>query len=114
MYFKFAFVLNAMKQALELLYLTRVTLINLEKSQIPVRGLKRRENTLESQSDPYSSPGLMNQCRGFLGLGTNVVFPVVGTYVEVWGVAQRRRCLRGMLSLHAEMLVSPNNTNEAV
>jgi len=42
-----------------------------------------------------------------------VVFPVVGTYMEVWGVAQRRRCLRGMLSLHAEMLVSPNSTNEA-
>ena len=37
----------------------------------------------------------------------------VGTYVEVWGVAQRRRCLRGMLSLHGEMLVSPNTTNEA-
>jgi len=37
----------------------------------------------------------------------------VGTYVEVWGVAQRRRCLLGMLSLHAEMLVSPNATNEA-
>jgi len=37
----------------------------------------------------------------------------VGTYVEVWGVAQRRRCLRGMLSLNAEMLVSPNATNEA-
>jgi len=48
-----------------------------------------------------------------LGVGTNVVFPVVGTYVEVWGVAQRRRCLRGMLSLHAEMLVSPNATNQA-
>jgi len=29
----------------------------------------------------------MNQCRGFLG---------VGTYVEVWGVAQRSSCLRGM------------------
>jgi len=29
-------------------------------------------------------------------LGTNVVFPVVGTYVEVWGVAQRSSCLRGM------------------
>jgi len=42
--------------------------------------------------------------KDFLGLGT---------YVEVWGVAQRRRCLRGMLSLHAEMLVSPNATNEA-
>jgi len=37
----------------------------------------------------------------------------VGTYVEVWGVAQRRRCLRGMLSLNAEILVSPNATNEA-
>ena len=45
--------------------------------------------------------------------GVTVVFPVIGTYVEVWGVAQRRRCLRGMLSLHAEMLVSPNATNEA-
>ena len=44
----------------------------------------------------------------------NVVFPVVGTYVEVWGVAQRRRCLRGMLPLHAEMLVCPNATNKAV
>ena len=52
-------------------------------------------------------------CGGFLGLGTNVGFPVVGIYVEVWGVAQRRRCLRGILSLHAEMLVSPNATNEA-
>jgi len=51
-----------------------------------------------------SGPGLMNQCRGFLG---------VGTYIEVWGVTQRRRCLRGMLSLHAEMLVSPNAANEA-
>jgi len=28
--------------------------------------------------------------------------------MEIWGVAQRRSCLRGMLSLHAEMLVSPN------
>jgi len=37
----------------------------------------------------------------------------VGTYMEVWGVAQRRSCLRGMLLLHAEMLVSPNATNEA-
>ena len=42
-----------------------------------------------------------------------VVFPVLGTYVEVWGVAQRRRCLRGTLWLHAEILVSPNATNEA-
>jgi len=33
--------------------------------------------------------------------------------MEVWGVAQHRSCLRGMLSLHAEMLVSPNATNEA-
>jgi len=33
--------------------------------------------------------------------------------MEVWGVAQRRSCLRRMLSLHAEMLVSPNATNEA-
>jgi len=23
-------------------------------------------------------------------------FPVVGTHMEVWGVAQRRGCLRGM------------------
>jgi len=37
----------------------------------------------------------------------------VGTYVEVWGVTQRRSCQRGMLPLHAEMLVSPNATNEA-
>jgi len=35
----------------------------------------------------------------------------LGINVEVWGVAQRRGCLRGMLSLHAEMLVSPNATN---
>ena len=55
---------------------------------------------------------LLTSYRDFLGLGTNVVFPVVGTYVEAWGVAQRRSCLRGMLSLHAEMLVSPNATNE--
>jgi len=34
--------------------------------------------------------------------------------VEVWGVAQRRRCLQGMLSLHAEMLVSLNAIDEAV
>jgi len=48
------------------------------------------------------------------GLGTNIgVFFGVGTYVEVLGVAQRRGCLRGMLSLHAEILVSPNATNEA-
>jgi len=33
--------------------------------------------------------------------------------VEVWGVPQRRRCLRAILSLHAEMLVTPNATNEA-
>jgi len=44
-----------------------------------------------------------------------VGFPVgLEPYVEVWGVAQRRRCLRVILSLHAEMLVSPNATNEAV
>jgi len=42
-----------------------------------------------------------------------IVFPWVGTNIEVWGVAQRRGCLRGMLSLHAEMLVSPNATNDA-
>ena len=35
------------------------------------------------------------------------MFPIVGTYGEVWGVAQHRGCLRGMLSLHTEMLVSP-------
>jgi len=29
---------------------------------------------------------------GFLGLGTNVVFPIVGICVEVWGVAQCRLC----------------------
>ena len=29
------------------------------------------------------------------------------------GVAQRRLYLRGMLPFHAEMLVSPNATNEA-
>ena len=34
-------------------------------------------------------------------------------FVEVWGVAQRRRCLRGILSLHTEMVVSPNATKEA-
>jgi len=28
-------------------------------------------------------------------------------------VTQHRGCLRGMLSVHAEMLVSPNATNEA-
>ena len=33
--------------------------------------------------------------------------------MEVWGVAKRRSCLRGILSLHTEMLVSPNATNEA-
>jgi len=33
--------------------------------------------------------------------------------MKAWLVAQRRRCLRWMLSLHAEMLVSPNATNEA-
>jgi len=38
---------------------------------------------------------------------TNVGFSLVGTYMEVWGVAKRRRCLREILSLHAEMLVSP-------
>jgi len=37
----------------------------------------------------------------------------VGTNMEIWSVAQRRSCLRGMLSLHAEMLVSPNATKEA-
>jgi len=37
----------------------------------------------------------------------------LGTYVEVWGFAQRRSCLQGILSLHAEMLVSPNTTKEA-
>jgi len=31
--------------------------------------------------------------------------------IEVWGVAQRRGCLRGILLLHAEILVSPNSTN---
>jgi len=41
------------------------------------------------------------------------VFFVVGTNLEVWGVAQLRGCLRGMLSLHVEMLVSPNATKEA-
>ena len=31
------------------------------------------------------------------GLGTNIRFPFgVGTYVEVWGAAQRSSCLRGM------------------
>jgi len=34
-------------------------------------------------------------------------------FVEVWGIAQRRRCLQVILSLHTEMLVSPNATNEA-
>jgi len=47
------------------------------------------------------------------GLGTNIVFACAGTNIEVWGVAQRRRCLRGMLSLHAKMLVYPNATEAA-
>ena len=33
------------------------------------------------------------------------------TNVEVWGVGQRRGCLWGMLSLHVELLISPNATN---
>ena len=33
--------------------------------------------------------------------------------MEVLGVAQRSGCLRGMLSLCVEMLISPNSTNEA-
>jgi len=54
-----------------------------------------------------------NQYRLFRSGNQSRVSFGVGTYVEVWGVAQRRRCLRGILSLHAEMLVSPNATNEA-
>jgi len=38
-------------------------------------------------------------------------FPGVRTNEEVRGVAQRRGCLRGMLSLHVELLVSLNATN---
>ena len=50
----------------------------------------------------YSRPGLMNKCRGVpFGVGT-----------QCWGLGWRY--LRGMLSLHAKMLVSPNATNEAV
>jgi len=37
----------------------------------------------------------------------------LGINVEVWGFAQRRGCLRGILSLHGEMLVSPNATEAA-
>jgi len=33
--------------------------------------------------------------------------------MEVWGVAQPRSCLQEILSLHTEMLVSPNAINEA-
>jgi len=40
-------------------------------------------------------------------------FPCLGTNMDVCDVAQRRRFLRGMLSLHAEMLVSPSASNEA-
>jgi len=66
----------------------------------------------------FSSSGclgliLKNPIVGFPWFGNQCSVSVVGTYVEVWGVAQHRSCLRGMLSLHAEMLVSPNATNEA-
>jgi len=43
----------------------------------------------------------------------SIVFPCVGTNIEVWGVAQHRGCLQGMLSLHTETLVSQNAINEA-
>jgi len=49
----------------------------------------------------------------YLQLHSVYDFLVEETYVEVWGIAQRRECLRGMLSLHAEMLDSPNATNDA-
>jgi len=44
----------------------------------------------------------LNRCYSVPGVGNNV---------EVGGVAQRRGCLRGRSSLHAEMLVSPKFIN---
>ena len=78
-------------------------------------GFTEAENQIHTDRGREAMRRWVNQtlflCLWLAHLNIRIVFPFVGTYAELWGVAQRRSRLRGMLSLHAEMLVSPNATN---